>query len=213
MSEYSPWGLVQGSYPIISGMREVSTAGHSGVLISPKLFKQMPETAKRYSAYPYQTNKGAFEGDSNWSISYIIFADKILKHAETLTDESEKFRLIRAVANAPEIARHWCWEFYEEYYNVTLDYKESYTKDEVIEAKLFANSYQSVSAYGSWHDNVPDEYVGALLVVGGRRAESQESAVWKLIPKHVYNERKSLYRSVIPFNREEVLSFSNFEVK
>lgn len=74
MAEWSIWGAVQHSTKIIRGLRQVSTAGHGGILVSKKLNEQIPA---------YMRNSDAsYEEDCAWCIPFCVFEEKILADAE-----------------------------------------------------------------------------------------------------------------------------------
>ena len=138
----SPWGEVQSVTKISHGIRQVSAAGHGGVLVSASYNAKIPA----YMRNP----KGAYEEDCDWAIPVVVFqpqwrkwAEKIGRSADVLMDE------------AINTLRNWHPEAYETFTGSRIEEGESLLRDEAnLNAKL-RDQYVVVAAWGSWHPKVP----------------------------------------------------------
>lgn len=164
----TPWGASQYQKEIAPGVVFHGTAGHGGLKVDRKLTARIPDYLREPG--------GWYEEDLAWAKVFCVFP-------HLAKDEKEKEEAKRTLAN-------WFPDEYERFYGFTLQPGESYKKDEkafkamTIEKGL----YVSTSAFGDWHEEVPEGMVGVCATVGGVWEQGAPKG-WFLVPGDEYKDR------------------------
>lgn len=170
------WGVIQHAEHIAPGIAFVSTAGHGGIKLDRARNAQVPDYMRRKG--------GWYEEDCDYAIPVIIFADEFRKaKGEDIYND------------AVDSLRNWHPDEYARYFNVPLESLEgqSSTLDRRLFDQRHADDWLAVTAYGSWHDLVPDGYVGVTATKGGRGMKASEADPeerYYLIPQQEYAQRQ-----------------------
>jgi hypothetical protein len=123
MAEHSPWGEVQGSEQIAHGIRQVFTAGHGGVVVSPTRMRQMPAPlADVGRRLPGRAGYGYFEEDCDWAAVAVAFPDAYAAHFAG--------RDIDIAAHAVAALRDYNPDAYEAHFGRTIPAGASTVKDD-----------------------------------------------------------------------------------
>lgn len=141
--EWSPWGRIDQVKILAEGITSVSTSSHGGIHLSPALNAAMPEALRGES--------GWYEEDDEWANVALAYP-----HA---FDES-------AQASAHATVKNWRPDAYESWSGIALQPGESRKKDERAFLEAHASDWLVTSAFGSWHDSVPKEWVGVYARSG-----------------------------------------------
>lgn len=181
----SPWGFVHRSTPIIEGVWLLSTAGHGGIYVAPKLHDAMPEHMKwtRFS------EKGFFEEDCDWCIPFVFFEDDIIESC----DDEWTLGVIKKKAHIETFRNHHP-EKYAKHFDVAIETLagRSYAYDAMCWKEAHKNDWQAISAWGDWHDTVPPGMVGVKAKVGGHDGP-RENEKYFLVPDEDYKKRERSY--------------------
>ncbi len=174
----SPWGLVQHQTIIAPGITQVSTAGHGGILLSPERQKAMPNVLRCEHA--------SYEEDCAWALVALAFPEEFEAHYASLPWYQGDI-----IESAKATVRNFYPEDYEAHFGVTLQPGESMRRDEETFHEAHKDDFVAVSAYGSWHERVPEGMVGVLAKKGGRMGGGTETRFY-LVPKGEYENRDRL---------------------
>lgn len=169
----TPWGKSQTITVVIEGITSVTTSSHGGLKLNKKLNNRIPDYLRSENAW--------YEEDVAWCIPYAILKDIVLssvpadKWEDTLT----------TIEIAVSTLKHWYWEEYERYFCLVLKPGESSGKDEDMWKKDHENDLQVISAYGSWHPNVPSGWTG-ICCVRGASSSPHAKFFYFLVPEDIY---------------------------
>lgn len=161
----SPWGTIQHIETIAEGVAFVSTAGHGGIKLDRKRNAAMPA--------PLRIAGGWYEEDCEWALV-------VLGLPQHFTDKQRQDALQTVKDVFPTRYEDWTGE--------TLPITESYEK---CRRKFFEDNAEklvAVSAFGSWHEKVPQGWVGIAAVKGGVWVAGVQT-LWFLVPEAEYNLR------------------------
>ena len=142
---HSPWGRIEHKAQLAKGIMNVSTASHGGIHLSDGRLAAMPDYMQREG--------GWYEEDCEWSMPAVVFPEAFPKHQEL----------------AKESLRNWFPEIYERFFGVTVGPEESYMRAKEVFEQQVKDKYVVVSAWGDWHEAVPDGKVGVLAKLGCNR--------------------------------------------
>ena len=157
------WGWTQDKITIVPGIDFYSTASHGGFVLSDEYNKKIP---------PYMRNDSRhYEEDAEWSKVVVVFKDHFT------TEEYKK---------AVNVFRNWFPTEYETFFDETIKPGQSLVKDENRFKKENKNNFVGRAAFGSWHETVPNGFVGLYLI-----RESDGKEITKLIPKDEYSKQWS----------------------
>lgn len=157
IGDYSPWGTIDHVQNISPGVQFVSTPGHGGIKLNRQTNSLIPKIFRRPG--------GWYEEDCEAAIPLTFIPE--------IPDP-----------NALTTLKSWFPYEYEQHFNVTLNPGESYIKDKDIFDKENVNNFVVKAAWGSWHNDVPDGFVGVVA----RKASTNEEQYF-LIPADEYNNR------------------------
>jgi hypothetical protein len=184
----SPWGYVDRQTIIAPGIRQVSTAGHGGILLSAERQSAMPDALRREHA--------SYEEDCEWALIALAFPEEFKAYYATLPWYQGDI-----IESAKATVRDFYPEDYEAHFGVTLQPGESIRRDEATFHQAHKDDFIAVAAFGSWHERVPEGMVGVLAKKGGRMGEGAQERFY-LVPKEEYEKRGRL-SFVIDENRHE----------
>lgn len=155
----APWGKT-----IVRGIVRYSTASHGGYHVSPKL-NALIHPALRFE-------NGRYEEDCEWARVEVSFP-------QYFPDTQEE---------ALQCLKAWNPDAYEAWSGVILQPGESHTKDRRLFLEAHKNDYLVLSAYGSWHEEVPEGFVGVYAGKGGRTPEGSfpDDTAYFLVLKEFY---------------------------
>lgn len=162
---HTPWGWADSASVVADGIGRVSTPGHGGFKLAPKM------NAKVDAAW--RTRGGWYEEDCEWAIVVLTFP----KHF----DEAK-------VASAKAVAKATFPDAYETVTGETVTLAESHVLRKREFAKETANKLVVICAYGDWHKAVPAGMVGVVATVGGKR-ETGTPETKLLVPASEYHLR------------------------
>jgi hypothetical protein len=174
----SPWGYVQHQTIIAPGITQVSTAGHGGILLSPERQNAMPAALRREHA--------SYEEDCAWSLVAVAFPEEFEAHYANLPWYQGDI-----IKSAKATVRNFYPSDYEAHFGVTLQPGESMRRDEETFYEAHKDDFVVVSAYGSWHEQVPEGMVGVTAKRGGWSGRESEARSY-LVPKREYDQRDPL---------------------
>lgn len=161
----TPWGKAQSIYPKAEGIVRVITAGHGGYKLDRKRNAAVHEAWRKAG--------GWYEEDCEWAIVVLTFP-------QYFTEAD--------IADAKFTAKNW---FPEEYTKVTgeaVPTEESLTLRERAAREVHKGKWQTVSAYGSWHKDVPEGKVGVCAKIDGRYGQGESK--YFLVPAEEYEAFK-----------------------
>jgi hypothetical protein len=141
----TPWGASQYSSAYGEGITFHGTAGHGGFKVERALNAKIP-------AY-MRAAGGWYEEDCEWAKVAVVFPERF--DAETATA-------------AKKSLADYDYKAYEKFYGIVLKPGESYEKDKEAAQEKFKNHYQTLSAFGDWHPQVPKGFVVVFAGKGGR---------------------------------------------
>lgn len=191
MATTTPWGKSQYSKPLTRGIIFYGTAGHGGYHVSKKLNALIPERVR--------DRGGWYEEDCAWAIP-IVFLKPVLRGA--IPDDHFKDALDRFKSDF--------WQDYEALFGEVVDPKDSYSKRQWIFKQEHINDYQTLAAYGDWHDKVPAGMVGVFACRGGRKSNGHygDDQAYFLVPNDEYNNRGEYSFIIDPARHQQVEDFS-----
>lgn len=169
----SPWGPIDHWREIAPGIAEVGTPGHGGIKLSRGRNARIPADVRRKG--------GWYEEDVDWSIVAVFFPeafspDEVKQAASALKNyHPEAFTMLTGNEVKPHESRELRRRRFEE---------ES------------AGRFVVHSAYGSWHERVPEGYVGVVA----RRDDGAEG--WWLVSSKRYRQSRE-FGYVIPEHEED----------
>jgi hypothetical protein len=144
---HSPWGGVDHGKDYGEGIFSVSTPSHGGYRIPAKLNKTIPEV--------FRVKDGWYEEDCDWAVPVFFLSGRF---------DAEK------VANARKTLRAWRWKQWEEHFGEEIPLEESNNKAAELFLLKHANDLLGGAAWGDWHNNVPEGFVGVSAHRGGDRS-------------------------------------------
>lgn len=163
MNIYTPWGLADDVKEIAPGITSVGTPSHGGFRLS----------AGRQTSMPHAFRKGEwYEEDCEWSLVVLSFPEAF---PASLVEEAHKS------------AKDWFPDEYEAWTGQPLDPNESLTLRKRRDRETYKDAWVVTSAFGDWHENVPQGMVGCYAGRGGSREGTSESR-WFLVPATEYNQ-------------------------
>ncbi len=181
----TPWGVADHVEVISPGVGSVSTAGHGGIKLSPRMNRQMPDYMRRRG--------GWYEEDSDWALPFAALSEQLL--VAGVGQET--------IDAAMKTLRNWHPDAYEQFTGEEIPEGESRIKDERIFSDRHANDLVVVSANSSDRPGL----VEVTATVGGVRDFSKARRF--LVPKEEYDARTK-YGFVItdPSKYEEIVKES-----
>lgn len=169
VGDSSPWGRIDQAKTLADGIVSVSTASHGGIRLSSELNDAMPPAFKSSDCW--------YEEDCDWALVALI-------HPEAFSANQQ--------ASAHKTAKNWMPEAYEAWSGTILQPGESHTKDHRMFLEQHAQEWLVTTAFGSWHECVPNGYVGVYAVKGSEyemRTVAAETRTF-LVPEDDYDNRK-----------------------
>ena len=179
----TPWGTAQTvDYPA-EGIASVSTASHGGYKLSPELNRLVPKYMRR--------EDGWYEEDVDWAVVVTVFPGAF----------PEALRL-----QAENTLRQWKPDSWERFYGRTIPKGGSRVKDEELFLKTHKDDYLAMAAWGDWHAQVPQGFVGVFAGRGGRTRTGQypKDTAYFLVPADEYDERGPFAFVVNPRRHEQM---------
>lgn len=162
MPTSTPWGAAQSSKRFAPGIIFYSTERHGGFHLSPRRNAEVP---------PYmRADKGWYEEDCDAAIVACTFP---------------QFFTPDDIHGSLDSLRNWQPDQYEQFTGTKLQPGESLKRDEALFAAAHANDYVTVTAWGSWHESVPEGMVGVCATLGGKR-RFDGSERYFLVPEAEY---------------------------
>ena len=175
---HTPWGRADESTPIAPGITQYSTPRHGGIRVTPRRQAQMPDYLRLGDA----DKVGWYEEDCEWARVACAFP-------EFFDDKARE--------QALETLKNYFPKEYERHTGKTLARGESRARDSALFLEDHRDDFLVAAAYGSWHEGVPEGYVGVFAVRGGWKFYDQPAADgpesrYFLVPKDEYNARGAL---------------------
>ena len=134
---YSPWGAIQSSKQVAEGIEFVGTASHGGFKLDRSRNAKMPAVFRR--------DGGRYEEDCEVDLVVLSFP-------ELFTAEQ--------VQAAHKSAKNWFADEYEKHFGVVIPLAESHQKREKAFRENTFDKFVVRSAWGDWHEKVPQGMVG-----------------------------------------------------
>jgi hypothetical protein len=182
MAIHSPWGPSQQVTAIADGIVWISTASHGGARINAKRAQAMPDflfaLGERRGEFTF------FEEDCAWSAVAMAYPAEFVRWSSGSADAAE------------QTLRNWYPDAWEALTGEVLEPGRSMAKDERTFYAAHAADPLVIAAWGSWHEDVPEGYVGVCAMLGGGRAGDRSETYW-LVPKAEYETARP--RSVPAF--------------
>ena len=154
----SPWGKVDSCKEICEGAWFVGTPRHGGIKLDRKRNASVPEYMRR--------DGGWYEEDCDWCIPVIAIRDVLqgIWRKEGETDD-------QVLESAMDTLLNWHPHSYAQWTGELLHTLEgrSYMYDKQLFKERNANNLVVISAFGSWHKDVPEGLVGVIATKGGQR--------------------------------------------
>ncbi len=148
----SPWGRIQSSITLLRGIRNVSTEGHGGLMIT-KAFaeKHLSDSAKkralRYSHYY------CYEEDCDWAIPVLELKDRWLDMKGLNLIDLKESTLRTLSKYHPDYLLERGITPIEPFYS---EYLENQLRDKLLAEK---SPNLIVDAWGEWKGKVPDDFL------------------------------------------------------
>lgn len=162
----TPWGTSQQSTRYGDGITFCSTAEHGGFHVTQSLNDAMPPALRQESQW--------YEEDCESAKVILAFPDRFSA---------------QAIAEARNSLRNWFPELYEAHFGLKLRPGESFVRDEWLFEQQHAAHWVTIAAWGDWHEQVPEGFVGVVATLGRRRDPSVTHRYF-LIPKVEYDQRE-----------------------
>ena len=197
MAQYSPWGAVQEVRKIATGIRQVFTASHGGILLSAGKNALVPE---------YMRNEnGAYEEDCCWCIPALVFRNEFQAYvAATPWMVENGITPDKYFHDARNTLKNWYPDAYEKFFGVSLQPGESRERDKELFMKANENNLVCVSAFGDWAISVPAGMVGVVACIGSNQYGNDRVCRYFLVPAKDYAARSQFGFVVDPTMYEEV---------
>jgi hypothetical protein len=167
----SPWGSVQTSRSLAAGIVSVSTASHGGIHVSAALNSEIPESLR--------ASNGWYEEDCQAAIPLYFFYDKI--KGDALKGEDGK-RVERSIFEG--YVKDWFPHEWKAYSGILPTAVESRVIAEENFKAENLDRHVVRSAFGSWHEDVPEGFVGVYA-----KRESDGDTKWFLVAADRYKAR------------------------
>lgn len=153
---HSPWGICDHVDKLADGIIQVGTPRHGGIHLRDDLNAAMPDA--------FRDSSGWYEEDCDWALVALVYPHAFTEQAQ---------------ASAHRTVMNWMPEAYEAWAGVVLQPGQSRKKDEAAFLAAHAQDWTVRSAFGSWHDSVPNGWVGVVAVPCAlhRTAQVPESAL------------------------------------
>lgn len=187
---HSPWGPVHEARELAPGIWDVSTAGHGGIKLDPKLNQRIPEYMRR--------SGGWYEEDVDWSHVATVFPEFF----------DEKTRRL-----AERIFLEWRPDMYEQFYKVKLEEGASQTRDLAVLMERHKNNLIARTAFGDWHPQVPEGMVVVYATLGGKggaAAEADPESGYFLVPGDEYQRKSWAFFVVYPAKHPQIEDFDPY---
>lgn len=181
----TPWGQADYAKELAPGIVFYGTPSHGGIHLERYRQAAMPAGLKR---------------DTPWYEEDCDYNRVLLAFPEHFTTEE--------VAEADKAMKAWFPDDYQEWSGKVVTAAESHTVREREFYAAHANDYLVVSAWGSWHKDVADGWVGVFAVIGGRHKNGHYPPGGKyfLVPAAEYDNRDISF-VVDPARHPEVHQF------
>ena len=88
-----------------------------------------------------------------------------------------------------ETMRNWHPEKFEKWFEVEILPGKSHLKDQRLFNEEHKNDYIGTSAFGDWHETVPEGFVGVIAKPGGRAGLGMGNELRDLVPANEYGAR------------------------
>lgn len=185
MGTWTPWGTSDFAEQITRGIMQYGAPGHGGFHLSPTQNAKVHPTWRQGNKQASLRAEGWYEEDVDWAI-----VAKTFPHLFT-NDQR---------ADAELKLKNYYPHQYMETTGETLTPAESRVLTEEHHESSHINDWLARSAWGDWHEAVPDGQVGVLAT---RRGQQQ----CFLVPEDEYDARGSLPFVVDTDRHLEVPSF------
>lgn len=168
IGDRSPWGRIDSAKVLADGIVSVSTPGHGGIHLSPALNAAMPEAFRNKDRW--------YEEDCEWALVALIYPKAFSADVQD---------------SAHRTVKNWMPDAYEAWSGTTLQPGESREKDKRDFLRAHSTDWVVRSAFGRWHDAVPEGWVGVYATPGATHLESGASAPTQcfLVPQDEYDTR------------------------
>ncbi len=176
----TPWGEVQSAKILTDGIVFLSTAGHGGFYLS----KEKNQTVNKL----WRNVNGFYEEDCEWGIVCLTYPG--------FFSPEDQAAALRTIKN------DWPDE-YTSIFKQTIPICESSTLRERAFNAANKDNYVVNSAFGDWHEKVPNGYVVGCATIAGRRNNGGNHEKWFLIPEKEYNNRPEFGFIVDPARHDE----------
>lgn len=159
----TPWGTADHVEELFDGAERVSTPSHGGIRLTAPVNAAMPEALRN--------DDGWYEEDCEAALVIVGFPEHFPA---------------RLLESATRSVKNWFPDRYEAHTGVQVTAEESTVVADRIFAEKHAEDLVAVTAFGSWHDAVPDGFVGVAATIGGDRSADAEHF---LVPVGEYDSR------------------------
>jgi hypothetical protein len=163
---HTPWGPSQSQEPLAHGITFVSTSSHGGIKLDRRRQAAMPAALKL---------------PGGWYEEDMEFHRVILAFPADFTEPE--------VTRAHATMKSWHPDVYEAWSGVPVLISESHVLQERAFLAEHANDWLVIAAYGSWHKNVPEGYVGVRATLGGHWGDGTTEERCFLVPQAEYDAR------------------------
>lgn len=191
---WTPWGESQWEKDLAPGILDVGTAGHGGIHLNPERNAQIPVYMRNPS--------GWYEEDVEWAIPAIVFPNAFRRYSgiKEWTPRTKPIRI------AIDTLRNWFPEHYERWFQEMIPIGQSHKKDEKEFLRKHKNDYIGLSAWGAWHQDVPEGFVAIFAGRGGRLTTGgyPKDTAYFLVPEMEYAAATEHGFVVDPTRHEEI---------
>jgi len=161
----TPWGIADYQEQLAEGIISCSTSSHGGIYVSPELNVKIHEA--------WRTKDGFYEEDCEWGVVAFTFPEAFPKD------------------NRADIIKHlknWMPSDYMAATGEQVTEDESYILSKECFQTRNANNYLPLSAFGDWHEKVPEGFVAVHAGRGGRLSSGMfpEDTKYFLVPASEY---------------------------
>lgn len=185
----TPWGKPQDVKVLDEGIIRFHCAGHGGYFVSEARLAEMPEALR--CGEP-ESSGSWFEEDEEWAQVALSFPNLFP---------------VATVTSAESTLRNWRPNQWEKWTGKKLTPAESVVRREEAFYVEHRNDLIVLTAWGSWHRDVPDGMVGVSAMRGGRRFPTDEAESYWLVPEGEYSTRPNDFVAfVVDENRHTRMS-------
>ena len=157
MGTQTIWGEADYAKKIARGIMSYSTPSHGGIHLSPSRQSEMPDALRIES--------GWYEEDCDWCLVAINYAEYFMAEYD----------------QAMNTFKNWHPDRFEKHLGIELKDGESHVKDERLFKERNNGNFLVRTAWGDWHNKVPEGMVGVLA-----KRESDGKERYFLVPHSEY---------------------------